>query len=740
MQFPHKKLLLLMLAILAIMPKAMATPPDEGMWLPLLVKRLNYADMKKKGLKLTPEEIYDINNSSLKDAIVALGGGFCTAEVISKEGLLLTNHHCAYDAVQSHSTVEKDYLTNGFWAYTKGQELPNEGLTAWMLVRVEDVSSRILAELKDEMTEAERAGKVRELSNKIRQEAENGTGYTAQVKDFYNGNEYYLFVYEVFRDVRLVGAPAESIGKFGGDTDNWMWPRHTGDFSFFRIYAGKDNKPADYSPDNQPYKPKHHLPISLEGVKKGDYAMVMGYPGRTDRFLSSYGVQLTIDQTNPTRVEIRDKRLALMKEDMDADPATRIKYASKYASIANYWKYWIGETKGLKRLNTVGQKQAIEKQFADWVKADASRQAKYGKALELLKDGYDKLAKYNVANIYYGEAIMGVEAMQVASAFGSVYQMLSAEKVDTSMVNRTVGMINSRIGDIFKDYNAATDEKIAVGLLGLYLKNVPQDLQAPVAAKVASEHGGDVRKFVAHLFANTAFSSPEKMAELLKNPTKEAFEKDALFMVAKGFTEHQIGKINSAIQPIQTQIGQGNRLFVGGLLKIDPTKAYAPNANSTMRITYGQVQDYFPMDGVYYNYYTTATGILEKEDPKNPEFVVPANLKTLLEKKDYGRYGVEGVLPVAFITNNDITGGNSGSPVINGKGQLIGCAFDGNWEAMSGNIAFESDLQRCICVDIRYVLFVVDKLAGAKNLIDEMTIIDAKSPKKPSHKITVTAK
>ncbi|HPT05019.1 MAG TPA: S46 family peptidase, partial [Bacteroidales bacterium] len=710
-----KRLLIIALLILGMFPVLRA---DEGMWLPLFVSRLNYVDMQKMGLHLTAEEIYSINHSSMKDAIIQFGNG-CTAEVVSAEGLVLTNHHCGYGSIQSHSSVEHDYLTDGFWAMNKNEELSNPGLTAKFLVRIEDVSARVLHEITSSMTEKERSDKVHEIAKKIQDEAIKGTHYEANVKSFFNGNEYYLFVYEIFKDVRLVGAPPSSIGKFGADTDNWMWPRHTCDFSMFRIYTAPDGTPAEYSKANVPLKPKQFLPVSLNGVHKDDFAMIMGYPGTTDRYLTSYGVKLAVDQTGPTIVSIRAKKLDIMRQDMDADAAVRIKYASKYAGIANYWKFFIGQTKGLKRLDVYDQKKQIEANFTQWVNEDQGRKGKYGEALNDISQAYAELEKYNISRIYFSEAIRGMEVVAFSRNFESLYNELKNKTPDQAKVADLVKKLHETADKFFKDYNESTDRKLMAAMLEMYYKNVPADQQPAQMADIVKCCNGDFGKYAEWAFKETFLACPVMVNAFLDKPSLKTLEKDPVFSLWLAFSANN-KESSDMNDKANEQLDRGNRLFVAGLREMQPDKKFYPNANSTMRLTYGQVLDYYPADAVHYDYKTTLKGVMEKEDSTNWEFVVPAKLKQLYKTKDFGPYAENGELMTCFLTNNDITGGNSGSPVINADGKLIGLAFDGNWEAMSGNIAFEPALQRTICVDIRYVMFIIDKYAGARNLVDEL--------------------
>jgi len=698
------------------------TKADEGMWIPLLVDRLNYVDMQEMGLNLTAEEIYSINNSSMKDAIVIFGGG-CTGEIISSDGLLITNHHCGYGSIQSHSTIEHDYLSDGFWAMSKDEELTNPRLSVRFLVRIEDVTDRVLAVLNDGMSEEERNKAINTIGDEVEAEATEDNDYNASVRSFFRGNEFYLFVYEIFRDVRLVGAPPSSIGKYGADTDNWMWPRHTGDFSLFRVYTAPDGSPASYAEDNIPMKPKHHLPVSVKGVKQGDFAMILGYPGGTNRYLTSYGVKLAVDESNMTIVKIREEKLAIMREGMDADNAVRIQYASKYAGTANYWKYYIGQTKGLKRLKVYDKKIELEERFTNWVNANPARKAKYGQALPDIQKGYDITEEYNLSRWYYREAISrGSEILGFAGRFGTLRKQLE-EKADQEEIDKTVKRLRSSVGGFFKNYNAAIDQNMLAAMMQMYYLNVLVDQQPELLQKLAAKNDGDFTDWAAMVFEKSIFSSPEKVNELLDNPKEKTIAKDPAYQAIKAFSDNY-NAIYEKMSAANDHFAKGRRLFVAGLREMDGDKVFYPDANFTMRLTYGSVQDYYPADAVRYEYFTTLDGVMEKEDPDNWEFVIPDKLKELYEAKDYGIYGVGDMMPVCFLTNHDITGGNSGSPVINGDGALIGLAFDGNWEAMSGDIAFEPALQRTINVDIRYVLFIIDKYAGAQNIIDELTIVN----------------
>lgn len=708
----------------ALMLLQISVKADEGMWLPMFIKRLNYQDLQSKGLQLTPEEIYSVNNSSLKDAIVRLGRGFCTGEIISSQGLMLTNHHCGYSTIQANSTVEHDYLTDGFWAMSKEEELP-AGFSVSFLVKMEDVTKAVTSQLNEKMSVDERNKVIAQISDSLEKKAIDGTHYEAQVKSFYKGNEFYMFIYETFQDVRLVGAPPSSIGKFGGDTDNWMWPRHTGDFTLFRVYAGPDNKPAEYSKDNKPYQPKHHLPISLDGVQQDDFAMIFGYPGSTDRYLTSYGVKQAINLEQPARVKLRRKKLDIYEEYMNKDNAVRIKYASKYAGVSNYWKYFIGQTRGLKRLKVYDKKKAEEEALAAWINKSNERKEQYGNIFSLFEQGYGTTDQYVLSQVYLGEAIMGIESFRLSLGLMGLKAALASE--DEAKIAAAKDRLKSRLADFYKDYELAIDKKVTAALLeytynDLDKNQLPEEFKALVA-----KNKNDFTKLAEGLYAKSALGTQASFEAFIDKASAKSIDKDPIFALASAFYSNYMGKVKPMTKDADDKIETAGRLHVKALREMNADKFYAPDANSTMRFTYGQVRDYYPADAVYYKNITTVEGILEKEDPSNPEFVVPEKLKQLIQDKDFGQYASNGTVPVAFISNNDITGGNSGSPVINGKGQLIGTAFDGNWEAMSGDIAFEHELQRTISVDIRYTLFIIDKFAGAKHLIDEMTIVKSKA-------------
>ncbi|WP_243635868.1 S46 family peptidase [Hymenobacter edaphi] len=715
-------------ALLLALVLPAAARADEGMWLPLLLKQLNEADMQQKGLKLSAEDIYSVNRGSLKDAIVQFGGG-CTGEIISNEGLLLTNHHCGYGQIQQHSSVENDYLTKGYWAMTREQELPNPGLTATFIVRMEDVTGPVLQGIPAGIPEADREKIVLQRSAEVAQKAVAGTHYKAFVRPMFNGGEYYLFVTEVFEDIRLVGAPPSSIGKFGGDTDNWMWPRHTGDFSMFRIYAGADNKPAPYSKANKPYVPRHSLPISLGGVRPGDFTLVFGFPGRTTEYLTSWGVEETYAVSDPAKVKIRDTKLRILDVDMKASDKVRIQYAAKYASLANYWKKWIGEMRGLKRLDAVRRKQQQEQQFRQWVQAgDAARQAKYGQILGQLEQQYRTVRPYVQARDYVMEAALGIELLTYANALQQ-YVDLIKDKAPQSEINAALEKTRKGTTGTFRNINIATDQKVAAALLPIYAENTPAEL-LPDHIKALRQKNTTPeawQRFVADLYARSRLTSEESAQKVLDEVAKgniSSILNDPAYQLVAPIVATYRQQVLPTYTQAQDQITLLQRTYVAGLREQQPQRKFYPDANSTLRVAYGQVAGYQPADGVQYDYYTTLDGIMQKADPTNVDFEIPARLTELYEKKDYGPYAAGGTVPVAFTATNHTTGGNSGSPVINGRGELIGTNFDRNWEGTMSDLMYDPDRVRNITLDVRYMLFVVDKYAGATHLVREMKLVN----------------
>ena len=691
------KRLLTLLLVVGVSFSAMA---DEGMWLLPYIKKMNEKDMKAHGAKLKAEDIYSAEKSSLKDAIVIFGGG-CTGEIVSPEGLIFTNHHCGYGAIQQLSSVEHDYLADGFWATCNADELPAEGLSVRFVRHIWDVTADIVGNIPSTASEQEfqtmatanKQAKIAELKAKY-------PGYDIIIPGFFGNNQFFAFAHGTYTDVRLVGTPPSSIGKFGGDTDNWMWPRHTGDFSIFRVYAGKDNRPAAYSEDNVPYKAEKWLDISLKGIKEGDFGMIMGFPGSTQRYMTSYEIDYMLEVDNPQRIYIRGERQAILRKHMDADQAVRIKYDAKFAGSANYWKNSIGMSRGIEKLNVRDKKAAQEAEFQAWANANTLPEERYMDALSLIEQSQTEAKEENATLQYLSEAF-----------FQSV-----------ELVNTMMGMHDPE--QFYKDYDEATDRDVAKRMFTIYREN---NKRLPsIYAKIDAEFGGNSDAYVDWLYDNSQLANYEKYQAVLAldaEAREAAFNNDPVYELALSLFELYNELVPAAIAANE-KFSEGHRLYIAGLMKMKPNKAWASDANFTLRLTYGNVLPYSPADGIIYSHYTTLDGVMAKEDPTNPvEFTVPARLKELYAAKDYGRYADKnGDLPIAFLVNCDITGGNSGSPVMNKKGQLIGLAFDGNWEAMSGDVAFEPELQRTIAVDIRYVLFVIEKYAGAEWLLDELTI------------------
>ncbi|MGM9742245.1 MAG: S46 family peptidase [Candidatus Cryptobacteroides sp.] len=697
---------------------------DEGMWLLPLIQKMNSKAMSDLGCKLTPEQIYSINNSSLKDAIVQFGGG-CTGEMISDKGLLVTNHHCGYSSIQKLSTPEHNYLEDGYWAMSNAEELPVKGLTVTFLQKMTDVTALMdktreaaLKQYKDSTNAEELADKAVAAAKKdLVKVAENDNpGCKVQVTGFYNENVFYLIVYKVYRDVRFVGAPPASVGKFGGETDNWMWPRHTGDFSMFRVYAGPDNEPADYSEDNIPYTPKRSLKISLKGINEGDYAMIMGYPGRTQRFQTAAQLEQMIARQDIS-IAARTLRQSIMKEGMEADPTVRLQYANKYASSANGWKKWIGQKQAFAKLNIIGREKQKEADFTKWVNSNKKRTAAYGNALDQVKMAVDSSEASLMAVTNLIEAPYNIGIGQTAVHWLVGYT--GALKENPSDTAAAVKAATDAACAVFKDYNDPLERKIAAGMLDFYRKNAePENYLVLPGYDFATM---DINDYVNYLFDNSIFASEEKLRGI-ENLTAAMVAADPAYLYYDALISVYL-KLTVEQRKWAEPLAEGSKAFAAGLLEWEKGQPSYPDANFTMRLTYGSVKAYSPADGILYRYYTTLDGVMEKEDSSNYEFKVPARLKELHAAKDFGQYaGPDGKVPTCFLTTNDITGGNSGSPVLDAEGRLIGLAFDGNWESMSSDVMFEPDLQRCICVDIRYVLFLMDKLGGAGYLLDEMNI------------------
>ena len=689
-----------LLTLLALVSVSFTAIADEGMWLLPYIKKMNSKDMKKHGCKLSAEDIYSAEQSSLKDAIVVFGGG-CTGEIVSPNGLLFTNHHCGYDSIQKLSSVEHDYLKDGFWAMNTSEELPAEGLSVKFVRHIFDVTADIMGNIPSTARQEEYMNLVDQNKKAlIKALEEKHPGMLVTIPSFFGGNQFFAFIYEVYTDVRLVGTPPSSIGKFGGDTDNWMWPRHTGDFSIFRVYAGKDNRPAEYSEENVPYKAEKWLNISLDGIEEGDFGMIMGFPGSTERYKTSYEIDYMLEVENPQRIYIRGERQAILRKHMDADQAVRIKYDAKFAGSANYWKNSIGMSRGIEKLNVRDKKATQEAEFQVWANANTLPEERYVDALRLIAESQSEAKEESATLQYLSEAF-----------FQSV-----------ELTQTMLGRFNPE--QFYKDYDEATDRDVAKRMFVIYREN---NKRLPsIYKKIDEEFGGNSDAYVDWLYDNSQLTSLEKynsVAALDAEAREAAFNNDPVYELALSLFE-LYNELVPAVAVADDKFAEGHRKYIDGLMKMQPEKAWASDANFTIRLTYGNVLPYSPRDGVVYKHYTTIEGVMAKEDQTNPvEFTVPERLKELYRAKDYGRYADKrGELPVAFLVNCDITGGNSGSPVMNAKGELIGLAFDGNWEAMSGDVAFEPELQRTIAVDIRYVLFVIEKYGNAKWLVDELTI------------------
>ena len=695
-----------------------------GMWIPSLLEGMNEKEMKSLGMKMTAKDIYDTNKSSLKDAVPQFNGG-CTSEVISPKGLLLTNHHCGYGQIQSHSSTEHDYLANGFWAYKMEDELPNKDLVVTFIVKIEDVTKQVLEGVNTLSNEAEKQKKIQEnisaLSNSFPKEAwqEN------KIRTFYDGNQYLLFVTETFKDVRLVGAPPTSIGKFGSDTDNWVWPRHTGDFSLFRIYADKNNRPAAYSKDNVPYTPKHFLPVSLDGIAEDDFTLVFGYPGKTNEYLPSVAINQIANELNPAKIEIREQALKVADGFMRKDNAIKIQYASKYAGTANYWKKWQGETLGIKKSNAIAVKKEAEKKFQEKV-SKAKKEKEYGSILNDFEKNYTEIAPYALARDYFNETVQrNTELLTVAYKFYQLEQLYNS-KGEQAFTDRKNNLYNG-LGDFYKDFSAKVDEKVFEQLIALYVTKVPKQFLPNTLNNI------DVNQVTKAIYSGSKLTSYSGSKELLTGDTKTVLEninRDPAFVLVKSMADMYLKEVNPTYEVLNLKITELQRNYMKAQLELSENSRIFPDANSTLRVTYGKVKGYEPKDGVYYNPITYLDGVMEKYIPGDYEFDVSPKLIDLYKNKDFGNYGENGKMPVCFIGTNHTTGGNSGSPALDAKGNLIGLNFDRVWEGTMSDIYYDPSICRNIMVDIRYVLFIIDKYAGAKNLIEELQLVHPKKNQK----------
>jgi len=698
----------------------------EGMWLPVLLQQMNEKEMQSMGFRLTADDIYSINHSSMKDGVVLFGGG-CTAEFVSNQGLILTNHHCGYGRIQAHSSLEHDYLADGFWAKTRDEELTNPGHTVTLLIRMEDVTAKVLAGVQTGMDEETRDSLINVNSRNIIKEAQKDNHYQAMIKPFYVGNEYYLFVNEVFKDVRLVGAPPSSIGKFGGDTDNWMWPRHTGDFSVFRVYVGKEGKPAEYSKDNVPYEPKFFFPVSLDGYKEGDFTFVFGYPGTTQEYLSSPAVEQISETENPIRIRIRDKRLEVINKYMDQDRKVRIQYSAKAAGIANGWKKWIGESKGLKRLNAMEKKQAFESDFQVWANKEAGRKTLYGGILPLFSDIYSKSKPLTIAATYYNEAGMGSELIRFSRQFANLVKQSKNPDTKPEELNKTLTQVQKGAADFFKNYHKPLDMELAPWLLQEYASRSDANLKPATLRRMESFSKEDYAKYVVKLYEGSFLDDEAKLTEFLASYKASDYKKimkDPAYKLGQEFSDFMIEKIQPKLSGYRDQTDSLQRIYMKAQREMQTSRRFYPDANLTLRVAYGQVKPYYPADGVKYNISTTIDGILQKEDTSIFDYGVDPRLKALATTGDFGPYASStGQLNTCFIATNHTTGGNSGSPVLNAKGELIGINFDRCWEGTMSDLMYDPDQCRNISLDIRYCLFVIDKVCGAGHLVQEMKLV-----------------
>ena len=712
------------LKLLLILVVFQAQAQQGGMWIPSLLKGANEKEMKALGMKISADDIYSANHSSLKDAVPHFDGG-CTAEMISPKGLLLTNHHCGYDNIQSHSTVENDYLTNGFWAYNMEQELPNKDLTVTFIIKIEDVTNKIFEGVLNLPSESDKQKKIQQNITAVSKSFAKEAWQEAMIRAFYDGNQYLLFVTETFKDVRLVGAPPSSIGKFGSDTDNWVWPRHTGDFALFRIYADKNNRPAAFSKDNVPYTPKHFFPVSAKGIQDNDFTMVMGYPGRTQEYLPSFAVEQIITDLNPAKIEIRDAALKVQDGFMRKDNAIKIQYASKYAGVANYYKKWIGETKGLKKSNAVGVKKEFEKKFQDRVNK-AGKQAEYGTLLADFEKNYSDIKEYAIARDYFSEVVLrNTEILTFGYRLYQLEQVYNTrgEQAFTDRKNNLIAGFES----LYKDYSAQVDEKVFEQLIDLYAKKSPKQFLPE------SLNNLDASALTTSVFSTSKLTNYNGLKELLTGDAKTVLEKlnqDKAYQLVKSLADSYIKDVAPKFEEINLKNNALQRTYMKAITEFFPNDRIFPDANSTLRVTYGQVKGYKPSDAVVYESVSYLDGVIEKYIPGDYEFDAPAKLIDLYNKKDYGKYADKnGKMPLCFIATNHTTGGNSGSPALDARGNLIGLNFDRVWEGTMSDIYYSPEICRNIMVDSRYILFIIDKFAGAKNLIDEMTIIYPKSQK-----------
>jgi hypothetical protein len=717
-----KKLFIVLFLLVTVIARA-----DEGMWLPQLLAQLNEKQMKSMGMKMSAKDIYSINSGSLKDAIVSFNGG-CTGEVISTKGLILTNHHCGFDAIQNHSTIERNYIRDGFWARNYGEEIANPGMFVTFIIRIDDVTKQVLSGVTSSMDEKERQSAIDKNIAEERKNVKKENHQESFVRAFFDGNQYYLFVTETYKDIRLVGAPPSSIGNFGKDSDNWMWPRHTGDFSLFRIYAGKDNKPAEYSTDNVPYTPKRSLSISLDGVAENDFTMVFGFPGRTTQYLHSAAVEQIMKINDPVKIAIRDKALAVIDGFMRKDEKIKIQYAAKYAGISNSWKKWQGEVLGLTSTNAVGKKQNYEALFQKRVDANPQWKSEYGSLLTNLSDTYREFENYALARDYFNETMSRIEAFAINAQLNNLRS--AKEKNGERGFNETLPRVKARLEDLYKEYSPVVDKQLFIALMEKFVKDQPQQFVAPYLLKKLAENNNEITKLADELYNNVdIFQNGDKTLQTLVSTPDVVLAANDMSRANQLYLElvnYYTNTVTKNLTGLQSKINQLNRTYMKAQMEVMKERVFYPDANSTLRVTYGNVKGYNARDAVRYDYYTYLDGVMEKYKPGDYEFDVSEKLRELYKNKDYGQYGSKGKMPVCFIARNHTTGGNSGSPALDAYGNLVGLNFDRAWEGTMSDINYDPSICRNIMVDIRYVLFIVDKYAGAGHLVKEMKLVHPK--------------
>ena len=715
----NRKILLIVFS-LTITFQAIA---DEGMWLISLLSEINYSNLQEKGLKINEDDLYNTEHLSLKDAIVAIDGGSCTGSLVSPNGLMITNHHCGYSEIQEHSTTDHDYLKDGFWANSKAEELANPGKSVSFLIDVKEVTDQVNKMKADQLKKGVDHPNMMRIRRQISREAVKGNHYKAEVHSMFGGNSYYIFIYETYQDVRLVGAPPSAIGNFGGETDNWVWPRHTADFTIFRVYTAPDGSPAEYSPDNIPLKSKKYLKINATGVTKDDFTFILGYPGNTKRYITSFGVNEILNITNPVTIVMRGKKLEIIRKAMSESDELRIKYASKFSRTSNYWKYGIGQSECLKQYNTVKDKEELENQFQIWVNSSEELTNEYGTVLSYISEAYTNRASLKNAIQYYNEAVlMGPEIIKFSMRLKRLKKSIESKKYSEKELKTYIEGLLKTYQALYKDYDQKLDKQMFEVLLQHFVENIDKEYLSQEFIDVADKYNWDMSKLADDVYSKSIFTQYSKLENYLKNLTLKTEIADPAIDVAYPLMT-KASTLNKKKGEYQRTIARGNKLFIKGLMEMNPEKDFYPDANSTMRLTYGTVGGYYASDAVRYEYYTTIDGVMEKYNSGKTEYEIPEKLKELYESRDFGNYQTNGTIRTCFLTDHDITGGNSGSSVLNAKGELVGLAFDGNWEAMSSDIDFIPEKQKCINADIRYVLFIIDKFADCQYVMNELNII-----------------